>query len=176
MIVVLLGWHGKAVSARYEERVAANALRIEPTEEFDVVLDDSGRFGLRTVAGKFLTALPNGTVTADQTHPGDWERFRLVSASPGRFGILTAHQRYLSAQPAGGLEANRTWLRDWEQFLVHRLSTTDDFGRSTTFSAPELDVSVIFERGLADPEEAARQTLSVVPKLFEDPFRAGGSG
>jgi hypothetical protein len=172
MTVVLLGWHGKAVSARREERVTANALRIEPTEEFDVVLDDSGSFGLRTVTGKFLRALPNGAVVAEQTRHGDWERFRLVSASPGRFGILTAHERYLSAQPTGALEANRGWLQEWEQFLVHRLATTDDFGSSATFSVPELDVSVIFERVLADPEEAARQALSVVPKLFEDPFRA----
>jgi hypothetical protein len=172
MTLVLIGAHRKAVSARDEERATASAESVEESEEFEVIEQQNGRFALRTVSGKFLSAWPDGKVDASSTWTREWEQFRLVAASAGRFGLLTHHDAFLSAHPDGKLTADSKWLREWEEFYVRRLSTADELSgaASQRFSGAVL-VGELFDYCAAHAAECTDDALGVVQGVTtENPY------
>jgi hypothetical protein len=171
----LLGYHGKALSARNESHASASASYITPTEEFDLVQHEPGKFGLRTVAGKFLSAMPSGIVEANRLWLRDWELFRLVPAREGRFGVLTFHEKFLSAYPDGALDCARVWLREWEEFYLYSVPDVDSlaggFGPLSNPSTLELFERCRAHATLSDESARSLVGLRVFPNPYPDASR-----
>jgi hypothetical protein len=178
MTIVVVGWHKRAISVRSDPHVTADAETVGEFEEFDLILEGNGLFGLRTASGRFLSARRGGHVEAVADKLLDWERFRLVKAAAGRIGILTFHQHFLSAQPTGKLEANRAWLRDWEQFYIHGMPSTDAFSvassrfgsASAQAPAPSSSIYDYCQRNVAACEAATAELVGSV--FYENPYPA----
>jgi hypothetical protein len=178
MTIVVVGWHKRAISVRSDPHVTADAETVGEFEEFDLILERNGTFGLRTASGRFLSARRAGHVEAVADKLLDWERFRLVRAAAGCVGILTFHQYFLSAQPNGKLEANRAWLRDWEQFYIHRMPSADAFSvassrlGSESAHAPALSSSIYdhCQRNVAACEAVTAELVGSV--FFDNPHPA----
>ncbi len=175
MTLVLIGAHRMAVSARHETRATADAAELQPSDEFEVVEHRPGCFALRTVAGKFLSAWPDGKVEANSPWVRDWELFRLVAASNGRFGLLTHHDLFLSAHPDGKLEASSPWLREWEEFYLRRVPAVDELagGQNSERAAARLRASEVYDFCATHSEESTETGLSVVrAQLTANPYPA----
>lgn len=165
--MVLVSAHRMALSARDEAHVVADAKELEPDDEFDLVDCGRGLFGLRTLAGKYVTALPSGGVEANRTWLRDWEMFSLVPAEDGRFGLFGFHRRFLRAHPNGKVEATSTALSEWEQFYVQELPGVDSLApgmlaRGQAELPFRLVASAIYDYCRARPKECAEATLKLI--------------
>jgi hypothetical protein len=167
MTVVLVSMHRRAISARDESRVTADAGEFEPDDEFDIVAAGSASFGLRTLAGKYLSVQPDGRVQADRAWLRDWEKFRLVPAPEGRFGLFSFHQLFLSAHPNGKLEATSGELREWEQFYLQELPGVDSLApgmlaRSQAQLPFLLTAAAVYDFCQERPAQCAEAALKLV--------------
>jgi hypothetical protein len=158
---VIVGFHQRAVSARSRE-VTADAETIGPSEEFDLIDCGGGRFAVRALDGKFVTAQPDGVLRSRTETVREWEQFRFVVGRAGRLGLLTDHGLFVSAQPSGALEGNRTWLREWEEFYVHRLPDVDEFAPVSQRSEGAIRAQALFAQCAGAPEGASRDAIAVV--------------
>ncbi len=87
-----------------------------------------GAYAIRTVGGRYLTAVNGGGVGGanalhtDATQIQAWERFTLVPLGGDRFAIQTVNGRYLTAVNGGGvggadsIHTDATQIQGWEQF------------------------------------------------------------
>jgi hypothetical protein len=93
----------------------------------------TGKFGIRTVNGNYLSAVGGGgirgpgAINTDATQVSGWETFTLVPQSDGTFAIQTSRGTYLTAMRGGGLTGTDTIHTDatridaWEKFTLEYL-------------------------------------------------------
>jgi hypothetical protein len=83
-----------------------------------VIIGKGRHVCIRTSAGKYLTALPNGKMTSAATICGSYQRFRVAQSGGGTIGLRSVFGKYVSTQHTGQVVANRPWLRGWERFTI----------------------------------------------------------
>jgi hypothetical protein len=91
---------------------------------------EGGKWAIRTVNGRYLTAVNGGGVaTADAIHTDatqvkGWEQFTLVPLGDGAYAIQTLNGRYLTAVNGGGvagpdsIHTDAAQAQAWERFTL----------------------------------------------------------
>jgi hypothetical protein len=113
-----------------------NAESASDTEKFEIVPIGHDQYNIKSPAGQYLSAMPDGELTIERRQAGEWEAFTITQVGPGVFSIRTVHGKYVCAQAvdkAGRIRASADEVRDLETFAIEPLNSSKYSGPRKVF-------------------------------------------
>jgi hypothetical protein len=81
------------------------------------------RYHVKSTAGQYLSATPDGELTIERRQAAEWEAFTISPEGPGTFSIRTVHGKYILAQSpdsTGRTAAHADNASEWEMFAIEQ--------------------------------------------------------